>query len=405
MSRQRCGATKLDGLLAPEGWPYASSLPTDARDPGRFHALFGRDSLITSLQILPLRPDVARATVRALAELQGKRTDPGTLEEPGKIIHEYRVKADADLQARGFPVRGGQLRYFASADSTSWFLVLLASIGDVALEQELGRAWVHAGEWVLAALSRGGGLVRHTPAAGGGLVQQGWRDAVDPTDASGGGIVDAYGKVPAAPLADVETQAVTTVALRALSVMSGHDSFFRESVALGHRIAKRFDANVIAIDALGAPVRGAGSHLGWLLWADCLPSDAARMVATRLITPDILTPWGLRTLSDQHPAFDPRAYHRGTVWPFDSWIGWGGLRACGYIGEAEKVRIGVLSALEQMGSAPELYEVYDSGPRRSPLANQVQAWTMCAKWALEAKWDGRSSRLFAPSASSPTVSE
>jgi glycogen debranching enzyme len=75
----------LDDVLAAEGWPYASSLPVAENDPGRFHALFGRDSLITSLQLLPVRPDVAHATLRALGARQGRAEHSGTLEAPGKI--------------------------------------------------------------------------------------------------------------------------------------------------------------------------------------------------------------------------------------------------------------------------------------------------------------------------------
>ena len=73
-----------------EGWPYASALPVAAGDPGRFHALFGRDALITSLQLLPVRPQMAHATLRALAERQGREANPGRQEEPGKIGHEFR---------------------------------------------------------------------------------------------------------------------------------------------------------------------------------------------------------------------------------------------------------------------------------------------------------------------------
>ena len=74
---------ELDPLLSDEGWPYASALPVGSGDPGRFHALFGRDSLITSLQILPVQPEVARSTLRALARRQGTRCDPEIEEEPG----------------------------------------------------------------------------------------------------------------------------------------------------------------------------------------------------------------------------------------------------------------------------------------------------------------------------------
>ena len=80
----------IDQVLSDEGWPYASSPPVDKSDPGRFHALFGRDSLITALQLLPDRPDIARATLAALARRRGQILHSGTLEEPGKIGHEFR---------------------------------------------------------------------------------------------------------------------------------------------------------------------------------------------------------------------------------------------------------------------------------------------------------------------------
>jgi glycogen debranching enzyme len=93
--------TPLEAVLSPDGWPYASSQPIDRDDPGRFHALFGRDSLITSLQVLAERPDVARATLRALAALQGTVDDPDTDEEPGKIVHEYRPQAEKRFEDMG----------------------------------------------------------------------------------------------------------------------------------------------------------------------------------------------------------------------------------------------------------------------------------------------------------------
>ena len=115
--------------------------------------------------------------------------------------------------------------------------------------------------------------------------------------------------------------------------------------------------------------------------------------AERLTQPDVLTGFGLRTLSDRHPQFAARAYHRGAVWPFDSWLGWGGLRAAGHAAAAERVRAGVLDAIERLGGRfPELYAVTGAGPERIPIANQVQAWTVGAVFALRAGWDGRTAR-------------
>ena len=141
----------LDELLSEEGWPYASTPPVEPGDPGRFHALFGRDSLITSLQVLPERPDVARATLRALARLQGREEHPGTLEEPGKIGHEFRDAPPEAFVASGWPPEG-EFAYYGTADATSWFLVLLAATGDRALADELSDAWRAAGDVARGAL-------------------------------------------------------------------------------------------------------------------------------------------------------------------------------------------------------------------------------------------------------------
>ena len=146
----------------------------------------------------------------------------------------------------------------------------------------------------------------------------------------------------------------------------------------------------MALEGDGTPVPGAGSQLGWLLWAGALDASAAAAAAERLVQPDVLTPFGLRTLSSEHPAFRPRAYHRGAVWPFDCWLGWGGLRAAGRDAEAERVRAGVLAALDRLGRAPELYAVSPDGALEPvPVANRVQAWTVGARWAFEHGWDGR----------------
>ena len=103
-----------------------------------------------------------------------------------------------------------------------------------------------------------------------------------------------------------------------------------------------------------------------------------------------MTEFGLRTLSSRSPVFDPHAYHRGSIWPFDSWLGWGGLRAWGRAADAERVRAGVLAALDRLDDAPELYAVTPAGELEpTALANRRQAWTVGARWALAHEWDGR----------------
>jgi glycogen debranching enzyme len=380
----------LAEVLAPEGWPNASSASVGVGDPGRYNCLFGRDSLITALAVLPARPDVAAATLRALARLQGTREDVTWDEEPGKIVHEVRPGISVARQGYlGLEVPDGELRYYGSADSTPLFLHVLAATGDAALALELEPAWRAAGDWLLGALERGGGLVRWHRRAPGGLVQQGWRDTVDPvgSPSQGSGILHEDGTAPKPPVADADTQGAALAGLRALARLSGAAEHAAAAGALAARIGERFDAETMALDAEDRPVRGAGSQLGWLLWAGAPVPGAA----DRLGEPDVLTGYGLRTLSDRHPAFDAFSYHRGSIWPFDSWLGWGGLRAVGRLDEAERVRAGVLAGVERIGRYPELYAVKKDDPTHpAPIAisNFVQAWTVGAVWALRHEWDG-----------------
>ena len=218
-----------------EGWVYASTPPVGAGDPGRYHALFGRDSLITALQVLPARPDVARATLRALAALQGERDDPETDEEPGKILHEYRPQAPRLAhRARLAGARRASCCYYGSADSTSWFLVVLAALGDDALSAEL--------EPRVARRRRAGSSARWTPAAAssatarasssGGLTQQGWRDAIAPVERrtpTAAASCAPTARRRRAPLADADVQAVAYAALRALGVLSGEERWARRA--------------------------------------------------------------------------------------------------------------------------------------------------------------------------------
>jgi glycogen debranching enzyme len=383
---------ELDPLLSEEGWPYASLPPQVPGDPGAFHALFGRDSLITSLQVLPARPDVARATLRALADRQATDDDPEIEAEPGKIGHEFRAEAPAPFAQGGYrPLRDGRFSYYGTADATSWWLVLLGALGDPELTRSLDRHWRAAARWLSGALDRGDGLVWHgLGAPQGSLAHQGWRDAIDPEDAFGPGIVREDGRAPTPPIADADSQAIAYVALRAVARISGDRSWDDRANGLAHRIAERFGPDVMALEAGSRPVPGAGSQLGWILWSGALDGRARDAVADRLTEPDILTPWGVRTLAASHPAFDPGSYHRGSVWPFDNWLAWGGLRAAGRAEVAERVRTGVLGALRTLELSPELYAVTADGQLEAiPKATRVQAWTVGARYALEAGWDGR----------------
>ena len=341
-----------------------------------------------------MRPEVARSTLRALARRQGTRDDPEIEEEPGKIGHEFRDTVPAPFAEAGYlPASRNGFRYYGSADATAWWLVVLAALGDRRLATELEPARRAAAGWLEEALERGHGYIRHgAGATPGSLTQQGWRDAIDPSvrAAHGGGITRLDGSAPQPPLADADTQAIAHAALRALATLTDEDRWLRRAGELAERIEADFGPEIIALEGDDRPVPGAGTQLGWLLWAGAVRGAAADALADRLVQPDLLTPYGLRTLSSAHPSFDPHAYHRGSVWPFDSWIAWGGLRAAGRVDEADTVRTGVLRALELFAGAPECYAVSSAGELEViEIANRVQAWTVGARWALRERWDGR----------------
>jgi glycogen debranching enzyme len=323
--------------------------------------------------------------LRGLATRQGTSDDPEIDEQPGKIIHEYRPVAPDWMVDAGWPVRDGGIRYYGTSDATSWFLVVLAATGDAELQAELSAHRDAAGRWLESALAAGGGLVRCGPRQHpGGLTQQGWRDAGAHAE-HGNGIVTEQGSLPPPPLADADSQAVAVAALRALRTLdpAGAEHWHEQLEALRARVNAAFTPNVMAVDGNDRQVTGAGSQLGWLLWARALNDDGAAAAAARLGQPDILTPYGLRTLSAEDPRFFSSAYHRGGIWPFDNWIGWLGLRAYGQHEVADRIRDGVLEALAKLGRYPELYGVTPSGTLESiPIANRVQAWTVGAAAAF-----------------------
>jgi glycogen debranching enzyme len=302
--------------------------------------------------------------------------------------------APAWLVQLGWPVRDGAIRYFGTSDATSWFLVVLDALRDASVAEELAPARRAASAWLTRALQEGDGLVRCGPRTHpGGLAQQGWRDALDPsTDEHGGGIVRPDGSTPTAPLADADSQAVAVAALDALVRLDPDSAERWSSLAarLRARIEAAFVPDVLALEGDGRAVPGAGSQLGWLLWADALSPQASRVAAERLTEPDLLTAYGVRTLAATHPAFFPAGYHRGAVWPFDSWLCWGGLRAAGHAAAAEHVRDGVRRAVATLGHHPELYAVTARGELSEiAIANKIQAWTVGAMLAFDDDWDGR----------------
>jgi glycogen debranching enzyme len=364
----------LDTLRSPEGWLRASS------EDGRFGSLFGRDALISALQVLTVDPAVADATLTRLGAELGQRNDRETEEEPGKVLHEARDHALDAYVAHGWPVRGGRLRYWGSVDASPWFLIVL---GALARSGHDVRAHLDAGRRIADRLAAAPMPVAYRRrATHGGLAHYGWRDVAADLEGNGHGVVDERGRPLQPPVALAQVHALTWRALHeaahvvdrgfAPAAEQTHASFVHAFVDVDRdRVA--FARHHRGLDW------SVTSDLGQVLWTGVLDGHrAAHAVRRRIDEPDLTTPYGLRSVATTHAAFRPDGYHTGAVWPFDTWLG------------SPALWPGVVEACGQLDGFPELYVVgRDNELRAHPEACRTQAWTVGAVIAIEAGWDGR----------------
>ncbi|MEU4694716.1 hypothetical protein [Actinoplanes sp. NPDC023714] len=364
-----------------EGFLTASAAPAADEPVGRYATLFGRDALIAALQVLPVRPAIAAATVASLGSRQGRRHVPQTSEEPGKIPHEDWEVAPQWHREHAWPVApDGSLRYFGSVDSTSLYLIVAARLG-------ISDGTVAAAlEWLRSGLTANG-LITYDGHREGGLYHQGWRDGL--WDKEGSGIRWPSGDQVEGPVAVASAQAFAYEALRC-------HGFDADADRLADAVEETFFGHgepwpALAVDGHGRAVPTKASEIGILLWSGLL--KPARIAPAVTALESLMTPWGPRTISSEHPSFAPDAYHLGSVWPFECWFTWGALRRYGASGLARRVAEGVLDAVEVLGCMPECYAApLDGGPPFVPRrATRLQAWTAGAVWALTSDWDGKSS--------------
>ena len=349
---------------------------------------FGRDSLITSFQALALNPDLARGSLRYLAQHQGRRVDPEREEEPGKILHEMRFGELANLGI--IP----HTPYYGSVDSTPLFLVLLVELldwtGDMELLTELFPNVMAALEWIdtYGDLDRDG-LVEYTQHGPVGVRNQGWKDSYD-------SLVEHTGVPAPLPAALAEVQGYVYHAKSGLarifsrggpSLRAYGERLAEEAEALRRRFnhlfwmpEERFFAQ--ALDRDKRQVRSVSSNPGHCLWSRVVDPPRADEVVGRLVAPDMFSGWGIRTLSTGAVSYNPMSYHNGSVWPHDnSIIAWG-MRRYGFRREAELVCRSVMEACLRFPDhrIPELFcgfvrdRRFGAGPGEYLVSCSPQAW-------------------------------
>ena len=321
---------------------------------------FGRDGIIAAYQTLAWNPDIARGTLRLLAQHQGTKVDRFTEEEPGKIFHELR---------RGELARLGEVPhrpYYGTVDATPLFAMLFAETvkwtGDRVLWRELLPAAERAIAWCdTYGDADGDGYIEYG-ASPSDLRNHGWKD-------SAASLCDPDGQPAVLPAALVEAQAYVYAAkcgladLYALDGETERASALRAQAAL---LAERFERDfwmenescyAQALDGNKRQVPAVTSNAGHALWCGIARPDRARRMVERLMAPDMFSGWGVRTLSSTYPTYNPMSYHNGSVWPHDNSLIAQGFVRYGFREEANAIIEALIEAGKRFPNArlPELF--------------------------------------------------
>jgi glycogen debranching enzyme len=383
-----------------------------------YGCVFGRDSLITALLFIHVYKksgvmyfkNRAKKILQGLAQLQGKKVNIESGEEPGKCIHEFRPERHEHLTKRKekpwYVYPDGSMRSFDTADATQLFLIAIhefyEATGDEAFLSEMDEFAKRALEWMFSyGDSNGDGFFDykvHPERSYGGLFTQNWMDSEESLFHEDESKADH-------PIAPVEVQAYSYAALRAWSkryttiepMESKRLSDAADRLKSGfHRAFVVEDESSVhlayAIDGNGKAHYSARSSMGHALWAVCrgklidgiLDHRAVHAIAMRLMQGDLFEPRaGIRTLSRKSRRYEANSYHNGSIWPHDSAIIALGLERQGYLWEARQVRDALLEAYSYFKTPIELF-VLDRGAYgeyRSPSgqgACRQQAWSAAA---------------------------
>jgi glycogen debranching enzyme len=358
-----------------------------------FMALFGRDSLITSLQALPFRPQLAATTLRTLASRQGMTVDDFRDEEPGKILHELRF---GELTITG---RTPHSPYYGAADSTPLFLVLMDEYerwtGDAGLVCTLERNARLALDWIdgYGDLDQDGYVEYQTRNPQSGLINQCWKD-------SWNSILFADGSLAEGPIATCEIQGYVYDAKCRCARMSRElwqdeplaKRLESEAEALRERFLEDFwipekACFALALDGRKRQVDSITSNIGHLLWSGIVDPDRADAVEAHLMGDPMYSGWGVRTMASDQGGYNPVEYHNGTVWPHDNSLIAAGLRRYGYTAQAARVADSMVRAAAYFDHRlPEVFAGCDerltAWPVEYPTASCPQAWAAAAPLLL-----------------------
>jgi len=357
-----------------------------------FSVPFGRDAVVTALQVLWINPDLARGVLAFLSALQAKESSPFQEAQPGKIMHEQRKGEMAALSEVPFG------RYYGGADTTPLFVLLAGEYfkrtNDVAFCRQVWPAVRAALEWIdRFGDIDGDGFIEYSAGAEGGLQNQGWKDS----DTS---IFHADGHLAQGPIALVEIQAYVVGAKRAAAGIAraiGETEFAEQLALQAERLQAQIDRHfwsealgtyVIALDGEKRPCAVRTSNAGHVLYCGAADPAKAVRVGRDLMTQDLFTGRGVRTVASDARLYNPMSYHNGTVWPHDCSIVAAGLARYGMHEAAGRIFTGLFEAACHFPHfrLPELFCGFarhaGEGPVAYPSACTPQAWASGAVFLL-----------------------
>jgi glycogen debranching enzyme len=357
-----------------------------------FVGLFGRDSLIVSLQNSAIYPNFARGSLDVLGSYQARERDDYRDAEPGKIMHELRTGELAHFKL--IP----HTPYYGTADATPLYLIVLHNAwrwtGDATLLDQHMETAERCLSWIDQFGDRDGdGFQEYQTRSSAGYENMGWKD-------SGEALVNLDGSLVKGPKALCELQGYVYDAwVRMADIYDARGAPDRaaELRAKADTLFRRFNESfwneelgfyAFALDGDKKPVWSVASNPGHCLWSGIVPRERAERVARRLMAPDMWSGWGIRTLSSAHRAYDPHSYQRGSVWPHDNGLIALGFRRYGLAREAAMIARDVSEAASffMQHRMPELYAGLQRAPTTFPVqykgANVPQAWAAGSCFSL-----------------------